>query len=147
MIETSLDKLDKRIRPLADQLLGLAEQAGIRLRVINTLRTHEQQASNIANGVSWTKHSLHLPQPPDGLSLAFDVCPIEYLAIKNWNPTGPKWWIIAELGVSLGLGSGMDWHDVGIPPIGETRRAWDPGHFDLRAARRADLLALKKPIS
>ena len=131
MASKSLDDLDSRFRPLVDQLLSNLSDAGVKVVVIDTLRTPVEQAQNIANGVSWTQNSKHLPQPPDGKSLAIDLCPTEYLTMKNWNPTGPLWWQIAQAGVALGMRSGMDWHDIGLPPVGETRSSFDPGHLEI----------------
>ncbi len=118
MAEKSLDKLDPRMCSLVEALLSKAAAAGVALQVINTLRTPEQQAANVANGVSWTSNSLHLPQPPYGLSLAIDLCPIQYLTMKNWNPSGEDWQIIGEIGESLGLRWGGRW------------KQRDMGHFE-----------------
>lgn len=120
MRETRLDKLDSRIRPLAEALIENARAAGIALRVINTLRTTEEHQLDLFNGVSWTNNSLHLPQPPDGLSLAIDVCPLVYVTMKNWNPSGPYWLEIGEMGEALGLRWGGRW------------KQRDLGHFELR---------------
>ncbi len=130
MPSTSLDDLDPRFRPLAEQWITGCWAAGVPVRIIDTLRTHPEQERDIASGVSWTEHSKHLPQPPDEKSLAMDLCPEEYLAMKNWNPTGAHWWTVASIAVSLGLRSGMDWHGQGLPPVGQVRPSWDPGHAE-----------------
>ena len=69
----SLFDLDPRFAPLAEELLRQSEQAGVPLKIIDTLRTPEEHAVNLAAGVSWTQHSPHL----DGL--AIDVCPVDLL--------------------------------------------------------------------
>ena len=131
MASRSLNDLDSRFRPLVDQLLVTL---GDGYTVICTLRDEAEQAANVAHGVSWTLKSKHLPQPPDGKSLAIDLAPRDYLGLKYWNPTGPLWWAIAEAAVALGIRSGMDWHGVGLPALGQTRPSWDPGHCELDIA-------------
>jgi hypothetical protein len=77
--------------------------AGIPLTLIETLRQPDRQEHYVQIGVSWTARSKHLPQPPNGLSLAFDAAPTEYLALKNWNTNGPLWDRVAEISGDLGL--------------------------------------------
>lgn len=127
-----LNDLDDRLRPIVDQLISNCAQAGVMLTVITTLRTMSEQEQAVRAGVSWTMNSKHLPQPPDDKSLAVDLVPTDYIAMKGWNPAGPKWWIIAQNAVALGLRSGMDWEGVGLPPVGTTRHAWDPGHCEYK---------------
>ena len=130
---TSLNLLDSRFRPLAEDLIAQYEASTReRLRIITTGRTPEEQAQALKNKTSWTKNSKHLPQPPEGKSLAIDLCPPQYLTIKEWNPTGALWWTLAEIAVSLGLRSGMDWNDKGLPRLGVVRPHWDPGHSEMR---------------
>lgn len=133
MASRNLNDLDSRIFPLAVRLLGQAIDAGVPLTVITTLRSQEEQELAVKRGYSWTLNSKHLPQPPSGKSLAIDVCPTELLSVKNWGPDSPLWWKVAELGVALGLRSGMDWQGIGLPPVGHCRACWDPGHFEVKA--------------
>ena len=77
--------------------------------LIETLRDAERQQHYIAIGVSWTNNSKHLPQPPFGLSRAFDVCPRSYLTMKGWNPGGTDWSVLAGIGSVLGLTWGGNW--------------------------------------
>lgn len=86
-----------------------ALEEGIGCTLLETLRDMERQAHYIATGVSWTENSRHLPQPPKGLALAFDVAPTEYLSMKGWNPTGNEWAVLAAIGKTLGLVWGGDW--------------------------------------
>ncbi len=129
-MSTSIEDLDSRFRPLAEQLIARCRAAGCVVRIITTGRTMTEQEQALAHGVSWTLKSKHLPQPPEGKSLAIDLCPEEYLAMKNWNPGGALWWTIAGNAIALGLRSGMDWHGVGLPPVGHMRPSWDPGHSE-----------------
>lgn len=81
--------------------------------LIETLRDVERQEYYIKHGVSRTMHSLHLPQPPNGLSLAFDICPRAYLNTKNWSPGGGLWDDLADIALSddcpLALRLGVTW--------------------------------------
>ncbi len=135
MASRNLDDLDSRFRPIAESVIADCLSAGVPVTIITTLRSSAEQAHAVATGVSWTLHSLHLPQPPDGKSLALDLAVTEYLAMKNWNPVGEKWWVIARSAVARGLRSGMDWHSVGLPPTGTTRPSWDPSHMEMRVDR------------
>jgi peptidoglycan LD-endopeptidase CwlK len=112
----SLDELASYFRPLAEKLITACEDAGIPVTVVDTGRTPVEQQQKLAQGVSWTEHSKHLPQPPEGKSEAIDLCPTEYLTMKNWNPTGPLWDHMGAIGESLGLIWGGGWlnhRDVG----------------------------------
>lgn len=97
-----------------------AKVQGIKLTTIETQRDLERQIYYKQIGSSRTLKSYHLPHPPLGLSLAFDVCPTEYLKIKYWNPGGELWEKLGVIGRTLGLGWGGDW------------QGWkDRPHFDL----------------
>jgi peptidoglycan L-alanyl-D-glutamate endopeptidase CwlK len=100
-----LAALSDRFRPYADRLLASAAVEGIPVTVIETLRSKAQQEINIARGVSWTRHSLHLTGD------AIDICPTAYLAIKGWFPDGPLWERLGQLGEFIGLTWGGRWKD------------------------------------
>lgn len=109
-----LNDLDGRIRPLVFELIARSAERGIPLVIINTLRTPEQQAANVAKGVSWTSNSKHLPQPPDGKSLAIDVAPYSQFQEHGehkiqWDAADPSWSIIGAIGEALGLRWGGRW--------------------------------------
>src|SRR6266436_5032020 len=93
-----LSALASYFRPQVDNFLGECEAVGILLTVIDTDRTEDEQQVKLAQGVSWTQRSKHLPQPPEGKSEAIDVCPTQYLTMKNWNPTGSLWSQIGAIG-------------------------------------------------
>jgi hypothetical protein len=97
--------VQERYRRIVDAL----DVEHIFLSTISTLRTPDQQKDLIASGVSWTRRSKHLPQPPKGLSLAIDLCPVEYLHMKGWNPTGAYWQELGRVGESLGMRWGGRW--------------------------------------
>lgn len=89
-------------------LVDAARDAGIRLALVETLRDAERQRYYVKIGTSWTLRSKHLPQPPNGLALAFDACPHDYLAMKGWNPGGPAWRVLADLAEAAGLRAGAN---------------------------------------
>lgn len=112
----SLDALASYFRPQVDDFLARCQAAGIDLAIIDTDRTPTEQQMKLAQGVSWTEHSKHLPQAPEGKSEAIDVCPKEYLTMKLWNPTGPLWAQIGAIGEACGMFWGGRWEthtDVG----------------------------------
>jgi peptidoglycan L-alanyl-D-glutamate endopeptidase CwlK len=97
-----LEDLSDRMRPLAVELLRLA-RLEFPVAIIETLRTPEQQAINVKNGVSWTLHSKHLTGD------AIDVAPSAVLLLKNWAPLHPDWLRLGEIGEALGLVWGGRW--------------------------------------
>lgn len=111
-----LEDLAPAFRPLAEQLIKACKEAGIPLAIIDTLRTPEEHAANLAKGVSWTARSKHL----DGL--AIDVCPTTLLKEKGWAPASPLWTTIGVIGESLGLRWGGRW------------KVRDLGHFEMKGA-------------
>lgn len=129
MPSRSFDDLDSRFKPYAEALVQEIE-VHFPVTVICTLRSLAEQMAALKAGTSWTRHSLHLPQPPEKKALAIDLCPRDLLIVKGWGPTDPKWWMISTIAVRMGMRSGMDWHDVGLPDVGQIRPAWDPGHCE-----------------
>lgn len=86
----SLNDLHPTFRPAAFELLARFTEHGIPVLIIDTLRTPEEHARNLAAGRSWTKHSKHL----DGL--AIDLCPFEVYQLEGpdklrWNAGDPVW--------------------------------------------------------
>lgn len=146
MASRRLEDLDSRFRPIVEKVIAQCHEAGVPVTVITTLRNLDEQKAAVAHGVSWTLKSKHLASPPEGKSLAVDLCPTELLILasqpaatpyeKQWSPRNPDWWVIARIGVALGLRSGMDWHDVGLPEVGEIRPSHDPGHMEFRTEFR-----------
>ena len=107
--------------PLAMQLLARCVEAGIMVMIVDTLRTPEEQAANVAKGVSWTTKSKHLTGD------AIDICPYDTYALHGpdklqWDGSNPAWRQIGAIGESLGL----KW---GVIKNGEQI---DPGHFEVR---------------
>ena len=124
----ALDDLSPRFKPLAMQLLARAVEAGIPILIVETRRTPEQHAANLAKGVSWVKHSKHL----DGD--AIDVVPYALWDDQGpdklkWDAADPAWSRLADIARGLGLRCGFDWvqKDCGHyewqdPPASETTR-------------------------
>ncbi len=118
----SLSDLSEKFRPLAVELIARAIEAGICVRIIDTLRSESEQRENVRKGVSWTMQSRHLPDE-NGKSNAIDLAPVEVLTLKNWAPNHPYWQQLAEIAESLGLNAGFRW------------KQRDCCHFDLPAER------------
>lgn len=120
----SLNDLSYRFKPTCFEFLARCTEAGIPLLIVDTLRTPEEHAVNLAKGVSWTQNSKHLAQEPDGKSLAIDVCPYEIYQLNGpdklqWAD-GPVWQKIGEIGERLGMRWGGRWKQK------------DLGHFEYK---------------
>lgn len=112
-----LDDLSPAMKAKAFELLARLTEARIPVLIVDTRRTPEEHAKNLAAGVSWTTHSRHL----DGD--AIDVCPFEEYAINGrqkllWGKH-EKWDQIGAIGEACGLRWGGRWK----------QRDW--GHFEL----------------
>ena len=123
-MNTSLDSLDPRFKPLAFALLARLAEARIAVLIANTRRTPEEQAAAIASGHSKVAHSKH----EDGL--AIDVVPYTVYALHGdnkalWNTNDLIWAKIGGIGEKLGLRWGGRFHPVNQLGIG-----WDPSHFE-----------------
>lgn len=113
-----LNDLSDDFRPKAFEFLARLTEAGIHVLIVDTLRTPAEQATNLANGVSWTSHSKHLTGD------AIDVAPYEVWMLHGndklqWDASDPVWKKIGAIGKSLGLRWGGDW------------KQRDMGHFEL----------------
>lgn len=98
-------------RPLCEELLQRCAKIGVPCRIVDIIRDEAQQKQKLADGLSWTPHSKHLPQPPEEKSEAIDIVPLSVLSEHkpDWDPTHPDWQRIGEVGKSLGLRWGGDW--------------------------------------
>jgi hypothetical protein len=120
-----LDDLNERFRPLAIELIARCAEAGVPVFIVDTIRTPEEQAANIAKGVSWTKNSKHLT------GMAIDICPYETYNAHGpdklqWDAAAPVWETIARIGEGLGLRAGYRW------------KQRDCGHFEMKAAQESE---------
>lgn len=84
---------------LAQELLKRAQAAGIPVRVTEGFRSPERQKQVLQAGTSLAEPGWSFHQ----YGLAFDVVPLAYISMKNWNPSGPLWTTLGEIGESLGL--------------------------------------------
>src|SRR3990167_7467249 len=112
----ALNDLSPRFRPLAVELLARLTESGIMVLVVDTLRTPAEHAANLANGVSWTKHSKHL----DGE--AIDLAPYEVYALHGadklkWDASDPVWLKMGQIGEALGLRWGGRWQTPDLGPF------------------------------
>ena len=107
----ALNDLSEKMRPLAVELIARAVEAGIQVRIIDTLRTEAEQRENLRRGVSWTQNSRHLPDET-GKSNAIDIAPVDVLHLKAWAPGHEHWQTLGEIGESLGLVWGGRWRSV-----------------------------------
>jgi peptidoglycan LD-endopeptidase CwlK len=112
-------RLVPELQPKFHELLRLAREAGLTVQVLETWRSFADHQKNLKKKTSWRARSLHC----DGK--AFDIGIPEYFPLPLWNPTGPKWKILGELGESIGLEWGGRW------PGKKT----DCPHFQLKEAK------------
>jgi len=127
----TLNEAASYFRPLCEQLLQNCAKAGIPCRIIDIIRTPVQQEQKLLDGVSWTQHSKHEPQPPENLSEAIDIVPLAILSEHkpSWDPDSLLWVQIGQIGKDLGLRWGGD-----FPPYtdaeGKVHSRRDPSHFE-----------------
>jgi len=123
-MNTSLDSLDPKFRPLAIELLARFTEQKIIVLIVNTRRTDAEQADAIARGVSWVKRSKH----QDGL--AIDVVPYELYQLHGpdklqWSTSDAVWVTMGAIGERLGLRWGGRFGKINGSGVG-----MDPGHFE-----------------
>jgi hypothetical protein len=110
------------IREKYFHVLEFCEYNGISIKTLETIRTLELQEHYFSIGASATLNSMHLPQPPNQLALAFDIAPVEYLDMRYWNPGGKLWYKIAEFSKSIGLEPGVYWEHFHDSPHHQLRK-------------------------
>jgi len=108
-ISNNSDDLCSCIRVKYLDLVTELDKLKIQVTLLETLRDFDRQRYYVSIGSSKTYNSKHLPQPPFGKSLAFDLAVTEYMTLKNWNPKGPLWEKIREVSRSLGLICNIPW--------------------------------------
>lgn len=102
-------------------LLEEEEPKPIFLMTTSVLRTQAQQDAYVEQGTSWTRNSKHLPQPPNGLSLAVDVAPTLLVQQdpKHWAPWHEWWNVLGRNARAVGFEWGV---------VDSKGRQKDPGH-------------------
>jgi peptidoglycan L-alanyl-D-glutamate endopeptidase CwlK len=108
-----INELQESVRPLAQNLLRLAADQGIQLKIVSAYRTPSAQEALLQSGKGVTNAGALLSY--HNHRLAFDVVPTEYLSHADWNPTGPLWAKIGAIGKSAGLEWGGDWKKKDLP--------------------------------
>jgi len=114
--QTNLNKvneLQESVRPLALKLLEQAAAQGIPLRVVSAYRSPATQQALLESGRGVTQAGALLSY--HNHRLAFDVVPVEYLSLPDWNPSGPLWALVGSIGKSVGLEWGGDWKKKDLP--------------------------------
>lgn len=106
-------ELQESVRPLAENLLRLSADAGIPLKVVQGYRTPEAQQALLDSGKGVTNAGAMLSY--HNHRLALDVVPLEYISMKDWNPSGSLWQRVGEIGKSVGLEWGGDWKKKDLP--------------------------------
>lgn len=138
-----LDDLSSPMRPRAFEWLARLTEAGVAVMIIDTLRTKEEHAQNLANGASTIALSFHLPRhmrlPSMSLthldyykSDAMDICPFSQYDLHGpdklqWDTKDPAWAIIIVTCEQSGLESGGRWKNPHDPGHGQLpRKIWQP---------------------
>ena len=119
-------------QPIARSFLQRAEEAGIPCRVVQGTRTFTEQQKTYDQGRTTPGAVVTKARPGDSYhqyGLAFDVVPLAYEHLPDWNPSGPHWAMIGTIGESLGLTWGGRWQSPDFP------------HFELKAAPLDELKA------
>ncbi len=108
-----INELQESVRPLAQNLLRLAADQGIQLKIVSAYRSPSEQQALKDSGKGVTNAGALLSY--HNHRLAFDVVPTEYISLPDWNPTGPLWAKIGSIGKSVGLEWGGDWQKKDLP--------------------------------
>jgi len=115
-----LSLLDPRFQDPLQQFLDMARAKGIELRVVQGLRTPEEQDALYAQGR--TAPGPVVTNARGGLSnhnygLSVDVVPASLIDTENWSPDDPVWNTIGALARQAGLEWGGDWGSPDRPHI------------------------------
>lgn len=108
-----INELQESVRPLAQNLLRLAADQGIQLKIVSTYRSPSEQQALKDSGKGVTNAGALLSY--HNHRLAFDVVPTEYISLPDWNPAGPLWTKVGSIGKSVGLEWGGDWQKKDLP--------------------------------
>lgn len=120
----SLDELASYFKPIAISILADAQTEGLNPVIEDTGRDEIEQVVKLAQGVSWTSKSKHLPQPPEGKSEAIDIVPKACIGLKYWGWNGevenshPHWGKLIAIVEKNGAKSGVHFPHT------------DPGHAE-----------------
>ena len=121
--------------PMVTALLEQCEAAGIPCDVVQSTRTMSEQERIYAQGRTAPGNVVSNAKPGDSYhnyGLAVDIVPRVYRSLPSWNPSGPLWARVGEIGKNIGLEWGGDWSSKDLP------------HFQLTAAPLSELKAYWK---
>jgi D-alanyl-D-alanine carboxypeptidase len=127
-----IQQLQPTLQPLAQALIDRAQAQGINLTVVQGYRSPAQQQALYTSGAGVTNAPALMSYHNYGL--AFDVVPQEYASQSDWNPNGPLWPVIGQIGESIGLEWGGRWSKPDRPhfqipesaaPIRELKAYWE----------------------
>lgn len=128
----ALNDLSTPLRVKMFELIARLTERGVHVLIVDTLRTPEEHAKNLANGSSWATLSKHLPRSLRGYpksdveaerSDACDIVPYEVFQADGpdklaWRVDHPHWPIIRDEAERLGLRSGARFRPPAKPDLG-----------------------------
>lgn len=131
---SQLATLQPSVQPIFRSFLDACEAAGIPCDAVQGTRSFESQQILYNQGIDNDPSTPKVTNAKPGDSyhqygLAIDAVPRAYKALPDWNPNGPLWVRIGEIGESFGLEWGGRWSRPDRP------------HFQLTAAPLAELKA------
>lgn len=106
--------------------------AGVPCDITEGTRSFSEQQKVFDQGRTTPGAVVTKARPGDSFhqyGLAFDAVPKAYKDMKDWNPSGPAWLTIGQIGEGLGLHWGGRWSTPDEP------------HFELQAAPLSELKA------
>jgi D-alanyl-D-alanine carboxypeptidase len=130
-----IQTLQPPVQPIALSFLAKCEDAGIPCSVVQGTRSFAEQQKVYDQGRTTPGAVVTKARPGDSYhqyGLAFDVVPDAYKNMPDWNPSGPYWVQIGQIGESLGLTWGGRWlspdephFELNAAPISELKAYWD----------------------
>jgi peptidoglycan L-alanyl-D-glutamate endopeptidase CwlK len=136
-MDRTLNALSTEFLPLAVQLLARLVERGVMVLIVQTLRTPEEAAQNLANGTSATTHSKHLPRrlrhhadgsADDERADAMDLCPYDVYQLAG--PDTLQWSDDVK-GHAAFAAIGEEAERLGLRWGGRWSSPHDPGHVEL----------------
>lgn len=133
-IRKDLEGLQPQMRTAFEACQQAWAQAGLQVRIVETVRTLQRQRELVAAGASKTYKSKHR----DGL--AVDVCfDAKAHGLKGpWDTSTPQavalWLKLGAIGEAHGMRWGGRFAKGGDLPPDSKVLGWDAGHFELRSA-------------
>lgn len=148
--ETRLASVHPQLAKLVRQMSEQLEAEGVAIRVVQALRTWDEQAALYAQGRTTPGNIVTNAQPGHGwheFGCAIDLVPSQFAPDKpyspDWNAEHPSWKRMIEIGTSLGLFAGANFRsfkdnphfqltgDLPVSPTDAVRQAYaDAGGGD-----------------